>query len=99
MKNNYFSHSLNKKKNIIIVSFAVVMSVLIVILVGFILFAENWEHARLTDKNGGYADIPTLDKKGLDYFVGIKNQNVSDSTTILKQETPQPNGGGKNIGE
>jgi hypothetical protein len=81
MQNNYFSYSSNKKKNIMLVSFSLVISIIIFFLVGAVLYTQNWEDSRLVNESTGYSDIPILDKKGIDYFVGIKGQNIGGNVT------------------
>lgn len=98
MQNNYFSYNLNKKNNIILVSLSVVVSVIVFFTIGFILFAERWENARLIGGENGYSDIPTLDKNGLNYFVVTKNQTINDNVTTLEQEDALFFDTGKNIG-
>jgi len=98
MQNNYFSYSPNKKNNIIVIFISFIVSLMILLFVGFVLFVEKWENSRLTNKDSGYSDIPTLDKKGLDYFIETKNQNIKDNVTITTQENTQSADGEKDIG-
>jgi hypothetical protein len=87
MQNNYFSYSSNKKKNIVLISFSLVISIIIFFLVGAVLYAQKWEDTRLVNESTKFSDIPILDKNGLDYFVEIKGQNIGgDIATPSKGE-------------
>jgi len=78
MHNNYFSYSLNKRNNVILFSFFIVLLIAVLLFIRFVFFAQNWEDNRLVDKKSSYSDIPILDKNGLDYFVNTKGQNIKD---------------------
>ena len=83
MRNNYFSYSSNRKNNIMLVSFSVIISIFILLVVGLAMFTQRWDDARL-NTSGEYADIPILDKNGLEYFVEIKNHHTNFHTGRCK---------------
>lgn len=98
MQNNYFSYGLNRKTNILVILFSFIVSITILFLTGFVLFAEKWEDVRLIGEDSGYSDIPILDRKALEYFVETKNQNINDNVIIPTQIDAQAIDSGKDIG-
>lgn len=98
MQNNYFSYGLNRKNNILVILFSFIISIIILFLTGFVLFTEKWEDARLTGEDSGYSDIPTLDRKGLEYFVKTKNQTINNSIVVPAQGDAQSIDDIKNTG-